>query len=223
MLSGDLTTTPKAVALNPRSPCHRITRSLCRQETRRQDSRRTILREVVSHKFNELVNPLTAANTALSSSVPVLWRCCAIPEQGYNVSCFCYQDSPCRAPALPQGDNAAKIIRTMATASIVSSTTPSSAATTVLAKRTSIARRSAPISSIKVYRVFPLREYGGPSPTVPLAAQVSAPYARGQTGQLLLGAYSALSKQIGLGGHVQLPRNARPRPYRWSRQRYCGA
>lgn len=44
-----------------------------------------------------------------------------LAEQGYNVKAFCYQDSPRRAHSIAAqgGINAAKIIRTMVTLSIV--------------------------------------------------------------------------------------------------------
>ena len=72
------------------------------------------------------------------------------------------------------------------------------------------------------------REYGGLLANRSFGgAQVSRTfYARGQTGQqLLLGAYSALNRQIGLG-KVKMHCRTEMFGYRfgeWPRQRYCGA
>ena len=64
-----------------------------------------------------------------------------LAELGYEVLAFCFQDSPRRAHSIAAqgGINAAKTTRTTATASGGSSTTPSRAATSAPARRTSTA------------------------------------------------------------------------------------
>ena len=155
----------------------------------------------------------------------------SLGELGYNVKCFCFQDSARAAPT-PSPRRAAstppKIIRTTATASIASSTTPSRAATSARAKPTSIAwRRSASTSSTNA------SPRACPSPANTAACWPTAPsaarrfrarfYARGQTGQqLLLGAYQALEAQVDAGkrDHVPAHRDARPGRHRRQRARH---
>src|ERR1700733_14447959 len=105
-------------------------------------------------------------------------------ELGYKVACFCFQDSPRRAHSIAAqgGINAAKNYQN---------------------------------DGDSVYRLFYDTVKGGDFRSresnvhrlaeesvniIDQCAQMGVPYARGQTGQqLLLGAYSGLSRQIGAG------------------------
>jgi len=88
-------------------------------------------------------------------------------ELGYNVKCFCYQDTPasCATPLRPRaGSMPRRTIRTTATAFIVCSTTPSKAVTSGLVKATCIAspRSSTNVIDQCVAQGVPFaREYGG--------------------------------------------------------------
>ncbi len=101
----------------------------------------------------------------------------SLAELGYRVSCFCFQDSPRRAHSIAAqgGINAAKNYQNDGDSII-----------------DQCAAQGVPFA----------REYGGLLANRSFGgAQVSRTfYARGQTGQqLLLGAYQALERQIGLG------------------------
>jgi len=130
----------------------------------------------------------------------------SMAELGYNVKCFCFQDTPRRAHSIAaQGASTPRrIIKMTATASFVSSTTQSKAATSGLANRTCtvLAQISVNIIDQCVAQGVPFaREYGGTLANRSFGgAQVSRTfYARGQTGQqLLIGAYQALERQIGM-------------------------
>ena len=122
-------------------------------------------------------------------------------EAGYNVTCFCYQDSPRRAHSIAAqgGINAAKNYRNDGDRSIGCSTTPSRAGTSGPGNPMSTGWRRSALQIIDqcVAQGVPFaREYGGLLDNRSFGGvQVSRTfYARGQTGQqLLLGAYQAWS------------------------------
>jgi succinate dehydrogenase / fumarate reductase flavoprotein subunit len=131
----------------------------------------------------------------------------SLAEQGYNVSCFCYQDSPRRAHSIAAqgGINAAKNYQNDGDSvyRLFYDTVKGGDYRAREANVYRLAEVSADIIDQCVANGVPFaREYGGLLANRSFGgAQVSRTfYARGQTGQqLLLGAYAALSKQIGLG------------------------
>jgi succinate dehydrogenase / fumarate reductase flavoprotein subunit len=135
-------------------------------------------------------------------------------ELGYNVRCYCYQDSPRRAHSIAAqgGINAAKnyqndgdSIRRLFYDTIKGGDFRSREANTWR-----LAQISVNIIDQCVAQGVPFaREYGGLLANRSFGgAQVSRTfYARGQTGQqLLLGAYQALEKEIARGGVKMYPR-----------------
>lgn len=136
-------------------------------------------------------------------------------EMGYEVSCFCYQDSPRRAHSIAAqgGINAAKnyqndgdSVRRLFLDTIKGGDYRAREANVYR-----LAQVSTSIIDQCVAQGVPFaREYGGLLANRSFGgAQVSRTfYARGQTGQqLLLGAYSALSRQIGAGTVKMYPRH----------------
>ncbi len=138
----------------------------------------------------------------------------SLGELGYNVKCFCFQDSPRRAHSIAAqgGINAAKnypndgdsIYR------LFYDTVKGGDFRAREANVYRLAQVSNNIIDQCVAQGVPFaRDYGGLLSNRSFGgAQVSRTfYARGQTGQqLLLGAYSALSRQIGLGQVTMYPR-----------------
>src|SRR6476620_11066653 len=130
-----------------------------------------------------------------------------LAELGYNVKCFCYQDSPRRAHSIAAqgGINAAKNYRNDgdSTFRLFYDTLKGGDFRSREANVYRLAEVSAAIIDQCVAQGVPFaREYGGLLANRSFGgAQVSRTfYARGQTGQqLLLGAYSALERQIGMG------------------------
>lgn len=130
----------------------------------------------------------------------------SLAEQGYNVSCFCYQDSPRRAHSIAAqgGINAAKNYQNDGDSiyRLFYDTVKGGDFRSREANVYRLAEVSVNIIDQCVAQGVPFaREYGGLLANRSFGgAQVSRTfYARGQTGQqLLLGAYSALEKQIGL-------------------------
>ena len=128
-------------------------------------------------------------------------------EMGYEVSCFCYQDSPRRAHSIAAqgGINAAKNYQNDGDSvrRLFQDTIKGGDYRAREANVYRLAQCSTSIIDQCVAQGVPFaREYGGLLANRSFGgAQVSRTfYARGQTGQqLLLGAYSALSRQIGLG------------------------
>jgi succinate dehydrogenase / fumarate reductase flavoprotein subunit len=131
----------------------------------------------------------------------------SLAEQGYHIQCFCFQDSPRRAHSIAAqgGINAAKnyqndgdSVRRLFYDTIKGGD---------FRAREANVHRLAEVSGSIIDQCVALgvpfaREYGGYLDNRSFGGtQVSRTfYARGQTGQqLLLGAYSALSRQIGLG------------------------
>lgn len=164
-----------------------------------------------SHKFNmKLVNPANRRKYTIivvGSGLAGGAAAASLAEQGYNVSCFCYQDSPRRAHSIAAqgGINAAKNYQNDGDSvhRLFYDTVKGGDYRAREANVHRLAEVSVDIIDQCVANGVPFaREYGGLLANRSFGgAQVSRTfYARGQTGQqLLLGAYSALSKQIGLG------------------------
>src|SRR5216110_1482961 len=135
-------------------------------------------------------------------------------ELGYRVKCFCFQDSPRRAHSIAAqgGINAAKNYQNDGDSvyRLFHDTIKGGDFRSREANVYRLAEVSNLIIDQCVEQGVPFaREYGGLLANRSFGgAQVSRTfYARGQTGQqLLLGAYQALSKQIGLGGIKMFPR-----------------
>ncbi|MDX2002776.1 MAG: fumarate reductase/succinate dehydrogenase flavoprotein subunit [Chitinophagales bacterium] len=131
----------------------------------------------------------------------------SLAEMGYNIKAFCFQDSPRRAHSIAAqgGINAAKNYRNDgdSTFRLFYDTIKGGDYRAREANVYRLAEVSAAIIDQCVAQGVPFaREYGGLLDNRSFGGvQVSRTfYARGQTGQqLLLGAYSALSRQIGTG------------------------
>jgi succinate dehydrogenase / fumarate reductase flavoprotein subunit len=138
----------------------------------------------------------------------------SLAELGYNVSCFCFQDSPRRAHSIAAqgGINAAKNYQNDGDSvfRLFYDTIKGGDFRSREANVYRLAQISANIIDQCVAQGVPFaREYGGLLANRSFGGvQVSRTfYARGQTGQqLLLGAYQALSRQIGLGKVQMYPR-----------------
>ena len=164
-----------------------------------------------NHKFNmKLVNPANRRKynvIVVGSGLAGGAAAASLAEQGYNVSCFCYQDSPRRAHSIAAqgGINAAKNYQNDGDSvyRLFYDTVKGGDYRSREANVYRLAEVSADIIDQCVANGVPFaREYGGLLANRSFGgAQVSRTfYARGQTGQqLLLGAYAALSRQIGLG------------------------
>src|SRR5918997_2392182 len=131
----------------------------------------------------------------------------SLAELGYNVKCFCYQDSPRRAHSIAAqgGINAAKNYRNDGDSiyRLFYDTVKGGDFRAREANVYRLAQISLNIIDQCVAQGVPFaREYSGLLDTRSFGgAQVSRTfYARGQTGQqLLLGAYQSLERQVGLG------------------------
>ncbi len=138
----------------------------------------------------------------------------SLAELGYNVKAFCYQDSPRRAHSIAAqgGINASKNYQNDGDSvyRLFYDTIKGGDFRSREANVYRLAQVSGNIIDQCVAQGVPFaREYGGLLANRSFGgAQVSRTfYARGQTGQqLLLGAYSALSRQIGLGKVKMYPR-----------------
>jgi succinate dehydrogenase / fumarate reductase flavoprotein subunit len=137
-----------------------------------------------------------------------------LAELGYKVKCFCFQDSPRRAHSIAAqgGINAAKNYQNDGDSvyRLFYDTIKGGDFRAREANVYRLAQVSVNIIDQCVAQGVPFaREYGGLLANRSFGgAQVSRTfYARGQTGQqLLLGAYQALSRQIGLGAVQMFPR-----------------
>ena len=137
-----------------------------------------------------------------------------LAEQGYNVKCFCYQDSPRRAHSIAAqgGINAAKNYQNDGDSvyRLFYDTIKGGDFRSREANVHRLAEVSTSIIDQCVAQGVPFaREYGGLLDNRSFGgAQVSRTfYARGQTGQqLLLGAYSGLSHQIATGAVKMFPK-----------------
>jgi len=164
-----------------------------------------------SHKFKlKLVNPANKRKfnvLVVGSGLAGAAAAASMAELGYNVDCFCYQDSPRRAHSVAAqgGINAAKNYQNDGDSvyRLFYDTVKGGDYRSREANVYRLAQLSVNIIDQCVAQGVPFaREYGGVLDNRSFGgAQVSRTfYARGQTGQqLLLGAYSALSRQIGAG------------------------
>ena len=138
----------------------------------------------------------------------------SLAELGYNVKCFCFQDSPRRAHSIAAqgGINAAKNYQNDGDSvyRLFYDTVKGGDFRSREANVYRLAQISVNIIDQCVAQGVPFaREYGGMLSNRSFGgAQVSRTfYARGQTGQqLLLGAYQALERQIGAGKVKMFPR-----------------
>jgi len=138
----------------------------------------------------------------------------SLSELGYNVTCFCYQDSPRRAHSIAAqgGINAAKNYHNDGDSvfRLFYDTVKGGDFRAREANVYRLAQNSLSIIDQAVAQGVPFaREYSGLLDNRSFGgAQVSRTfYARGQTGQqLLLGAYQALEKEVAKGGVTMIPR-----------------
>ncbi len=158
---------------------------------------------------NKLVNPANKRKYSVimvGSGLAGAGGAAAMAELGYRVKCFCYQDSPRRAHSIAAqgGINAAKNYRNDGDSifRLFYDTVKGGDFRAREANVYRLAQVSVNIIDQCVAQGVPFaREYGGFLDNRSFGgAQVSRTfYARGQTGQqLLLGAYQALERQIGL-------------------------
>jgi succinate dehydrogenase / fumarate reductase flavoprotein subunit len=170
------------------------------------------------HRFEmKLVNPankrkftIIVVGTGLAGGAAAA----TLSELGYNVKCFCFQDSPRRAHSIAAqgGINAAKNYRNDGDSiyRLFYDTVKGGDFRAREANVYRLAQISVEIIDQCVAQGVPFaREYGGLLANRSFGgAQVSRTfYARGQTGQqLLLGAYQALEKEVARGGVTMYPR-----------------
>jgi succinate dehydrogenase / fumarate reductase flavoprotein subunit len=170
------------------------------------------------HKFDlKLVNPANKRKfdiIVVGSGLAGASAAASLAELGYQVKCFCFQDSPRRAHSIAAqgGINAAKNYANDGDSiyRLFYDTIKGGDFRAREANVHRLAEVSVNIIDQCVAQGVPFaREYGGLLANRSFGgAQVSRTfYARGQTGQqLLLGAYQALSRQIGLGAVKMYPR-----------------
>ncbi|MBK9963797.1 MAG: fumarate reductase/succinate dehydrogenase flavoprotein subunit [Holophagales bacterium] len=163
------------------------------------------------HRFDmKLINPANKRKYSVivvGSGLAGGAGAASLAELGYNVSCFCYQDSPRRAHSIAAqgGINGAKNYQNDGDSirRLFYDTVKGGDFRAREANVYRLAQVSVDIIDQCVAQGVPFgREYGGLLANRSFGgAQVSRTfYARGQTGQqLLLGAYQALERQIGLG------------------------
>ena len=170
------------------------------------------------HQFElRLVNPANKRKyevIVVGSGLAGASAAATLGELGYNVKCFCYQDSPRRAHSIAAqgGINAAKNYQNDGDSvyRLFYDTLKGGDFRAREANVYRLAQLSANIIDQCVAQGVPFaREYSGLLANRSFGgAQVSRTfYARGQTGQqLLLGAYQALSRQIAAGKVTMFPR-----------------
>ena len=170
------------------------------------------------HKFDlKLVNPANKRKfdvIVVGSGLAGASAAASLAELGYQVKCFCFQDSPRRAHSIAAqgGINAAKNYQNDGDSvhRLFYDTIKGGDFRAREANVYRLAQVSVNIIDQCVAQGVPFaREYGGLLANRSFGgAQVSRTfYARGQTGQqLLLGAYQALCRQIGLGTVQMYPR-----------------
>ncbi|MBM9499408.1 fumarate reductase/succinate dehydrogenase flavoprotein subunit [Leptospira sp. 201903071] len=171
-----------------------------------------------NHKADiKLVNPANKRKfdiIVVGSGLAGASASATLAELGYNVKTFCFQDSPRRAHSIAAqgGINAAKNYQNDGDSvhRLFYDTVKGGDFRAREANVHRLAEVSVNIIDQCVAQGVPFaREYGGHLANRSFGgAQVSRTfYAKGQTGQqLLLGAYSALSRQIGLGAVKMYPR-----------------
>jgi succinate dehydrogenase / fumarate reductase, flavoprotein subunit len=170
------------------------------------------------HRFDmKLVNPANKRKyqvIVVGSGLAGGSAAATLAELGYGVRCFCYQDSPRRAHSIAAqgGINAAKNYQNDGDSvhRLFYDTVKGGDFRSRESNVHRLAEISVNIIDQCVAQGVPFaREYGGLLANRSFGgAQVSRTfYARGQTGQqLLLGAYQALERQIGLGQVKMYPR-----------------
>jgi len=171
------------------------------------------------HRFEmKLVNPANKRKyhvIVVGSGLAGASAAATMSELGYQVSCFCYQDSPRRAHSIAAqgGINAAKNYRNDGDSAqrLFYDTIKGGDFRAREANVYRLAQVSVDIIDQCVAQGVPFaREYGGLLANRSFGgAQVSRTfYARGQTGQqLLLGAYQALEKEIARGSVTMYERH----------------
>ncbi len=171
------------------------------------------------HRFDvKLVNPANKRKYTIivvGSGLAGGAASATLSELGYNVRCYCYQDSPRRAHSIAAqgGINAAKNYQNDGDSiqRLFYDTVKGGDFRAREANVYRLAQISVGIIDQCVAQGVPFaREYGGLLANRSFGgAQVSRTfYARGQTGQqLLLGAYQALEKEIATGGVTMFPRS----------------
>jgi len=170
------------------------------------------------HRFDmKLVNPANKRKhtvIVVGSGLAGGAAAASLSELGYNVKCFCFQDSPRRAHSIAAqgGINAAKNYQNDGDSAqrLFYDTVKGGDFRSREANVYRLAQVSVNIIDQCVAQGVPFaREYGGLLANRSFGgAQVSRTfYARGQTGQqLLLGAYQALEKEVAKGGVTMFPR-----------------
>jgi succinate dehydrogenase / fumarate reductase flavoprotein subunit len=170
------------------------------------------------HRFAlKLVNPANKRKYSVivvGSGLAGASAAASLSELGYNVSCFCFQDSPRRAHSIAAqgGINAAKNYQNDGDSiyRLFYDTVKGGDFRAREANVYRLAQISVNIIDQCVAQGVPFaREYAGQLANRSFGgAQVSRTfYARGQTGQqLLLGAYQALEKEVQRGGVTMFPR-----------------
>ncbi len=170
------------------------------------------------HRFDlKLVNPANKRKytvLVVGSGLAGASAAATFSELGYNVRCYCYQDSPRRAHSIAAqgGINAAKNYQNDGDSiqRLFYDTIKGGDFRAREANVYRLAQISVNLIDQCVAQGVPFaREYGGLLANRSFGgAQVSRTfYARGQTGQqLLLGAYQALEKEIAKGGVKMYPR-----------------
>jgi succinate dehydrogenase / fumarate reductase flavoprotein subunit len=171
-----------------------------------------------THRFEmKLVNPANKRKyhvLVVGSGLAGASAAATLSELGYQVSCFCFQDSPRRAHSIAAqgGINAAKNYQNDGDSiwRLFYDTIKGGDFRAREANVYRLAQISVSIIDQCVAQGVPFaREYGGLLANRSFGgAQVSRTfYARGQTGQqLLLGAYQSLEKEIAKGGVTMYPR-----------------
>jgi len=171
------------------------------------------------HRFEmKLVNPANKRKYTIimvGSGLAGASAAATLSELGYNVKCFCFQDSPRRAHSIAAqgGINAAKNYRNDGDSvfRLFYDTIKGGDFRSREANVYRLAQISLQIIDQCVAQGVPFaREYGGLLANRSFGgAQVSRTfYARGQTGQqLLLGAYQQMEKEIDRGGVKMYPRS----------------
>jgi succinate dehydrogenase / fumarate reductase, flavoprotein subunit len=170
------------------------------------------------HRFDlKLVNPANKRKyniIVVGSGLAGASASASMAELGYNVKCFCFQDSPRRAHSIAAqgGINAAKNYQNDGDSiyRLFYDTVKGGDFRAREANVYRLAQISVNIIDQCVAQGVPFaREYGGMLANRSFGgAQVSRTfYARGQTGQqLLIGAYQALQRQVGAGKVAMFPR-----------------